>query len=710
MKIRSLSGIAGALLAATAACANDSLDAFATDLPSVLTPTRLRQSLGEVPASVTVITAAMIRDFHVASIVDALRLVPGMAITQTSGNNFRVNYHGTNILTPQRMNVLIDGRTAYRARLSSPDWMHLPVDIEDVERIEVTRGPNSASYGANSMMAIINIITRHPDDVDPSVSARLGSAGHAEGHAHFGGSIGESTRYRVTASGMRDTGYDHSVNNRFGDIHDGVQNSMIEFRSHSDLDNRSRLEVQAAYVQGVTEIDFMDAYQRQYPDVHSKQFDGSIAYDHEFSDAHSIRAQFYGTTRRDSQPWVTCPPPIAFLPTMYQLWEQNPNYAKAILAGKKPSGGTPADDALAAAVLKQYASLGPARKTPICVDTDQDSAESRFEGEIQDTLVFSEHLRLVTGATVRHERFESTSYFGGKVDSSSASIFANGEYRPNKIFTVNLGGYYEHTGMTGDAFSPRVALNAHLSGNHAVRLIYSEAVRTPTAFEQRSNWNYYGYNAKPTLFGESTLLFYAHNRATPDQLDYERIRSVELGYVGTLPDYGLQYDMKVFSDRMSDLISEKLNVYRTSPITNSNRATLKGAELQLDWRPSEATRLWGTYTYLENDASIITEQTQYARHSGGIGISRELNQSWQASVYWWSYGAPMQPADGQTYISMEDLALTYRCQIGGSRISTTVSARHNDNPKVSYWQDYGSIKSSWNESHWQAYAGVQVQF
>jgi iron complex outermembrane recepter protein len=75
----------------------------------VLTPTRLKQSLKDVPASVTIITADQFQKFGLLTLPDVLRLVPGMQITQPSGGDYRINYHGSN--------VLIDGVSAYQAAL-----------------------------------------------------------------------------------------------------------------------------------------------------------------------------------------------------------------------------------------------------------------------------------------------------------------------------------------------------------------------------------------------------------------------------------------------------------------------------------------------------------------------------------------------------------------------------------------------------------------
>ena len=181
------------LYAPALVAANDP-ELLGADLSVVLTPSRLRQSLADTPASVTVITSDMIQRYGIASIPEALRLVPGMAVTQATGNDYRINYHGTNILVPRRMNVLIDGLSVYRPALAQVDWKELPVALEDVDRIEVTRGPNSVSYGANSMLAVVNIITKHPRDVEgTTITATRGSQGTANATARYSGKLGEST-------------------------------------------------------------------------------------------------------------------------------------------------------------------------------------------------------------------------------------------------------------------------------------------------------------------------------------------------------------------------------------------------------------------------------------------------------------------------------------------------------------------------------------
>ena len=205
------------------------------DATVVLTTTRLRQSLADTPASVTVITAAMLTKFGIRSVPEALRLVPGMAVTEISNHDYRINYHGTNISSPRRMNVLIDGMSVYRPTFAYVNWTALPVVMEDIQRIEVTRGPNSASYGPNSMLAIVNIITKHPKSVEGAeISVGAGSNDKVEAMARYAGNLNDSTSYRLTLARNQGKGVDNvvglnTVTTNINTQHDGSKIDRLNF-------------------------------------------------------------------------------------------------------------------------------------------------------------------------------------------------------------------------------------------------------------------------------------------------------------------------------------------------------------------------------------------------------------------------------------------------------------------------------------------------
>ncbi len=411
--------------------------------PVVITPTRLRQALPDVPASVTVITAATLRNLGIVSVPEALRLVPGMAVTRAAGNDWRISYHGTNILTPRRMNVLIDGVSVFRPAYSRVFWQTLPVDIWDIDRIEVTRGPNSASYGPNSMLAIINIITKHPKDVAP-LSARVvvGSNGVAQTSVRAAATF-DNTTVRVTASGEHDGGYDYLTrSNPQG--HDAIRLKRLNARSSTTFGEATTLDLQAGYVEGANDVPFVDTYQRTFPDASIRDYYVGGTWAKQLSSEHELQLRFNYADYGIKQPWTTCLPTATLLPEMFDLWQVSPPYAKAVLKGDMPTGGSPEADALAAAAIAAINRLGPRAAEPTCVTANQDLFESRADFELQDTYVLSNALRVVSGLGTRSQRAHSQTFFGGSASTDLYRAFANAEIKPSTRLHINLGVYGEH--------------------------------------------------------------------------------------------------------------------------------------------------------------------------------------------------------------------------------------------------------------------------
>lgn len=225
-------------------------DLFVDDqaLPEVLTATRLRQSPATVPGSMTVLDSALIQASGARDIPELMRLVPGMMIGYGAGNQPTVNYHGSNVSDARRMQVLIDGRSVYRAGLATVDWSDIPVALEDIERIEVFRGPNTVSYGANALMAVVNILTRHPADSHGTrLKVTRGQNGIADWYASQG--LGwDGGDARLSLSGAADDGFDHDA---FGhDYRDSRRLSRFNLSASQALAPGQRLDWQLAAKQG----------------------------------------------------------------------------------------------------------------------------------------------------------------------------------------------------------------------------------------------------------------------------------------------------------------------------------------------------------------------------------------------------------------------------------------------------------------------------
>lgn len=679
------------------------VDPLLNDMPVVLTPARLRQSLADVPASVTIITSEMMQRFGITSLPDALRLVPGMAITQASGNDYRINYHGTNSLVPKRMDVLIDGISVYRPALASVDWASLPVTIEDIKRIEVTRSPNSAAYGPNSMLAVVNIITKAPDDVgDMTLQARGGSISTAEGFARYAGKVGTSTQYRVSVGRQMDRGFDSST---FGPVaHNATRLNRFNLQTITELSPTESINLQALLVHGTNEAPYADRFQRSLPDkrISSSYLNG--VWQKNVSPTHEVQIQANVSNHRLQQEWETCPLTGMYLPQLGDLWKSNPGYVNTILGGRVPSGGSPKDDALARAALSAIRALGPRATVPMCATANQNYSERRVDLEFQDIYVFSDALRMVNGIGARQDIGDSQTFLAGREKNTSYRAFSNIEYRPIKLASVNFGGFVEKDQLSGTAFSPRLALNMNISDGQTLRFIVSKGNRTPNILEQRANISYTG-DLPQALNGQTRGSFYQHAYAS-GTLESEKILSREIGYLGNFWRQGLLIDAKIFDDSLTNLISEKMQLSSFAP-TNNNSARLRGAEIQANYAPNANWHAFLHYAFLNNEASTVLEQTQYAKHMGAVGISRRLGNGMTVSLATYQSGAngPSQSTYGR-----EDLVISKEMIWGRQNVLISLTARHLDNLSVQYIQDIGQTVTNRYESPMQYFLAMKFNY
>jgi iron complex outermembrane receptor protein len=669
----------GALLTATASGAQPvTPDALESSYPAVITPTRLVQSLADVPASVTVITSETIERFGIRSIPEALRLVPGMSVVQATGPDYQISYHGTNTLSPRRINVLIDGISVYRPAFSEVIWSQLPVAIEDVQRIEVTRGPNSASYGPNSMLAVVNIITRNPNDMPLAMAAgTLGTNGVRELTARTGIRFGE-TAIGITAGTSRDRGFDSLTQDPSG--HDSLRIDRLALRSQSRLGSRSTLSLQASLARGTAEVPFIDNFQQSYPDRRFEDIYAGAVWTTQLAQNHELSLRIDRARQSSRQSWRTCLPTVGLLPEMFALWRANPRYANEVLAGRLPTGGTPTDDALALAAIAAIQGLGAGALAPRCVRANQDVIQRRLDIELQDTYVFSDRLRVVGGFGFRDQGGDSQTYLGGEQTSSVRWLFANIEYRPVEPLTLNVGGYTERNSLSPSTFSPRASANLRLAPGHTLRVVFSNGTRSPDIQEQRTDWSYRFEDVTPPFNGSTTAFFY-QSRTGPGTLKSERIRSREVGYLWNAQSMGLLLDARVFDDRLTDLISERTNLAGLVP-TNAGSVRLTGAELQVNLRLGAGWNGYASYAYLDNrDATNILERTQWSRHSGTVGLSRDFGEGWQAAI---AYAG--QSGDGyqQSRYGRTDLVFSRAFTVDRSRLQVTIGLQRLDSPLTRY--------------------------
>ena len=156
------------------------------------------QKLAKTGAAVFVITQEDIRHSGATNIPDLLRIAPGVDVARLNANTWAISIRGFNGIFADKLLVLIDGRTVYLDSAANVFWDQQDVPLEDIDHIEVIRGPGGTVWGANAVNGVINIITKPAQATQGGlVSAGSGSQDSAQGLVQYGGKLGSKGAYRA---------------------------------------------------------------------------------------------------------------------------------------------------------------------------------------------------------------------------------------------------------------------------------------------------------------------------------------------------------------------------------------------------------------------------------------------------------------------------------------------------------------------------------
>ncbi len=193
---------------------------------SVVSASRIAESPLDAPNSTTTITAQDIRLSGITDIAQLLRRVAGVDVITHAPGHTDLAIRGLATRQANKVLVLLNGRTLRIDFLGSPFLSILPVNVQDIDRIEVIRGPAAAVYGADAFSGIVNIITREPGDGTSRVYFGAGNANQIEGDASVTGRV-DRLSYRFGAGYQQANNYSLYVDPARVDVHTFNDNSTI---------------------------------------------------------------------------------------------------------------------------------------------------------------------------------------------------------------------------------------------------------------------------------------------------------------------------------------------------------------------------------------------------------------------------------------------------------------------------------------------------
>lgn len=538
---------------------------FFQTVPVVLSATRLSQPVSETPAAITVIDREMIEASGAIEIPDLFKLVPGFQVGHANGRTSVVTYHGLTDSYARRMQVLVDGRSVYTPLFGGVQWQDLPLAIEDIERIEVIRGPNGVTYGANAFYGVINIITRDPGlDRGARIATTHGDLGTHRTVARYGSESGKFS-YRLTAGQQQDEGITSNTP-------DNKRSTLLTYRGDYRATARDSFDIQFGYNTGPRGKGDPTSLTSPVREENVSSSFQQLRWKRVLSQDEEINLQFYHNYHRATDTYDTA-----------QL-----------------------SQILSAGTMAALAALGyPDQR----INVVEDTTAERFDIELFHTFRPRNDVRLVWGGELRFDRVASKGWFGTTdyISDRLRRLFGNAEWRfmPNTI--LNAGAMYEHNSISGGETSPRLAINHHLTRHHTLRAGVTRAYRTPSLFEHSADTAFRfpdGVALDRTIKSNRTLV-------------PERITTYELGYTGDFPARGAALDVRLYRDTIRDVISaptldptvSDLLGNGGSSFRNDGYAEVSGTDIQLAWHPTIRTRVQLGYAHVNQQGQTLTRLT-----------------------------------------------------------------------------------------------------
>lgn len=574
------------------------------DVSSVMkTPTALK----DVPASIYVLTNNEIRRTGATSIPEALRVVPGLHVARVDGNKWAISARGFNGVFANKLLVLVDGRTVYTPLFSGAWWDQEDVMMEDIERIEVIRGPGASLWGANAVNGVINIISKRAKDTQGGLMSAYGGNMRAGGGLRYGADLGNDAYLKVFA---RHSHYDEAkLPNSNLDAGDNARLSKIGFRFDKDFDFVDKLSIQGDVFSGFSggaaqplpNLTGHESPTLTPPYSHLSETDLSFS-------GHYLMGRWQHTISNDSNT------------ALRFFWSRNERQADLISSGYQ-------------------------------IDT--------LDLDFQHNLRLNEqhYLTWGTGARLNFNNTTNGIYFAWHPDfrlDEIYSLFVQDEITlmPDR-WKLTLGGKLEHNPVTYFEWQPNARLAWTPSTHQSFWTSVSRAVRTPNWWEQDVHYNAGivppdgGGAANPA--NPATLIALRGNHS----LKAENMLAYELGWRSELtPD--LTTDVSLFYydyHRISTLTPNTLDnaniaagyQEQSSSYTNYGLTDLYGGEAGLDWRITEDWKLRASYTHTEekfrlaNYAPALTETTtagSFPTHQAMLWSMHQLTPQLNLDLNW----------------------------------------------------------------------------
>ena len=550
----------------------------------VVSVAKVPGKVSKTPAAIFIITQEDIRRSGVNSIPDALRMVPGMHVYQIDANKWAVSARGFASRFSNKMLVMVDGRTVYSPLFSGTFWDSQDLMLEDIERIEVIRGPGGTLWGANAVNGVINIISKDTADSQGGfLKTEVGANEHESLSARYGGWLNDRIAYRISGK-FTDQGDYPAVAD--GDAADNWRQGRLGFRTDMNLAGANKITFQGGIYDGES--------------------------------GQSVR-------------YVSPRPPFS------NLEEIDAPISGGNLLGR----WTRTFSSDSEIILQAYYDR---TKRKFLVDETLDTVDVDF----QHRYTLHNSIELLWGLGYRHTNddtrgneiipgINSYLFYPTVREDNLYSGFLQGRlpFGGDKG-ELTLGTKIEHNDHTGIEWQPSTRAIWSFNEMHSIWAAVSRSVRTPSRIELDAKINAGAFALQPSP--PNMLVSYIRLEGN-DETEAEKVWSYEIGY-RVRPVETFFLDTTVFYNKYKDLINAVpdgipfventfSNTYIILPldVINGMNGETFGVELSAQWSIKEWWRLTAGYTWFhfnELNKGISRESRQ--------GFSEGNNAEHQVSL------------------------------------------------------------------------------
>jgi iron complex outermembrane receptor protein len=515
---------------------------------TVISVSRSAESLKDAAAAVSVITAEDMRSAGATSIPEALRLAPGVEVARVRAGAWAISVRGFNGALANKLLVLIDGREVYDPLFSGVYWDVQDTAIEDIDRIEVIRGPGASLWGANAVNGVINIITKNAADTQGALlSAVAGNQERASLTARFGAARADGTMaWRVYAKAFDRRAEEDPATGR--DAPDEWKATRAGFRFDA-TPGRDFFTLQGDVYKSDTGLlrsvpSFTPPYSTQViDDVAAAGGNLTARWTRDFEKGARLTAQTYLDVAQREQRALNDRRTTLDLDVQYELPAAR---GHKLVAG---AGYRSTRDAFQA--------------TPILFATDSVNREERLSAFVQDQIALAARWRLTLGSKIERNDFTGV------------------EAQP----TARV--QWQDDAQTAWASASR-------------------AVRTPSELERR-----FSVLAGVIPPGPLPLPVSVEVRPSP-RFESERLIAYEAGWrrrwgaalaLDVAGFYNVYDGLATLSLAAPEMVAAPPHIVLPIDTTNATRAKSYGLEAALDWRLGERLTLLGQYAFLRLELS-----------------------------------------------------------------------------------------------------------